>query len=470
MKTYFINPPFPSKISREGRCMIEGSAWGTILPPISLVSCASIARNAGSAVYFSDCIAENIGILDLKNKIQEFQPDLVILNTTTPSIQNDLKMVNIIKTLNPDIKVGIIGIHASVLPDETFSLSEDLDYIIKREPEFVLQDLILALRNKKPLDQIAGLSYRLNGKIFHNQPRGFIKNLDLLPFPAWDLVDISKYKITFTDNSYLLIIPSRGCPYNCTFCNSKVYYGQQLRLRSPEKIVDEMEWIQKTFKVNDILFWAESFTVNKKFVMSICREIIRRNLHIRWISNSRVDNIDFEMLKQMKLAGCWMIAFGIESGNQTILDNAKKNITLKQSIEAVRLTEKLGLKISAHVIIGLPGETKETILETLNFVKRLNIDFIQFYCAVPFPGSYLYDLAKKNKWINSDNWSDFHQGYSILDTDTLSSSAVMTFRRKAYLSYYLRSKQIFKTLKQVRSLTEFRHFLSIAIRFMFWIK
>jgi len=469
MKTYFINPPASSKISREGRCMVEGSAWGTVLPPISLASCASTVRNTGSEVMLDDCIAEDISLLDLEDRIKRFQPDLIILNTATPSIENDLKIAKLAKALNSSIKVGTIGIHPSILVDNTFSLSEDLDFIIRGEPEFTVRDLVLALRDNISLDQITGLSYRLNGKIFYNKSREFINDLDLLPFPAWDLVDISKYKITFTKNPYLLIIPSRGCPYNCIFCNSKVYYGQRLRLRSPQKIVDEMEWIQKKFKVNDILFWAESFTVNKEFVINICNEIMKRGLHIRWISNSRVDNVDWEILNMMKSAGCWMVGFGVESGNQVVLNNSRKQIRLSQSRDAVYLARKVGLQVSIHSIIGLPGETRKTALETINFVKQLDADFAQFYCAVPFPGSDLFNLAKQNKWLDNCKWSDFNQSHSVLTTNELDSKTVERLRRRAYLNYYLRPKLFWKIGRQTKSLSSLGQLFLTAIRFWKWI-
>jgi len=470
MKVYLINPPAAIKMSREGRCMVRGSAWAMILPPFSLVSCAAVLRKNGFEVKVTDCIAEGINLSALEGEIKKYNPDLVILNTTTPSIDEDLKVVEIAKKISLKIKTGIIGIHPSSLPNKTFSLSKGLDYIIRGEPEISTKDLALVLDNNQPLSKVKGISYRIAGEIFHNPPREFIKDLDSLPFPAWDLIDVNNYKIPFTNNPFLLILPSRGCPYQCIFCNAKVYYGEKSRLRSPQKIVKEMKLIKDKFKVEDFLFWTESFTLRKRFVMEIADEILRRGLKFRWICSSRVDNVDLELLEKMKKAGCWMIGFGIESGDQKILNDSKKGITLEQSINAVRLAKKVGMEISIHCIIGLPGETKKTALKTLSFAKSLDADYAQFYCAVPFPGSELYKMAGEKKWLSTSDWSRFNQSQSVLNTETLKAEEVMQLRKKAYFNYYLRPKQIFGTLRKIRSVSELRSLFYLVKDFLGWIR
>ena len=469
MKVYFINPPAMVEMSREGRCMVKGSAWTFTLPPISLANCAAILREKGFEVKISDCIAEEIDFFNLGEKIRRYNPDLIIFNTATPSINKDLKVAKIAKKISNEIKVGAIGIHPSCLTTQTFSLSRDLDYILKGEPEFTVRDLALSLKNNHSLSKVEGLSYRINDKIIHNPSRKFIENLDTIPFPAWDLIDVNKYRMPFTNKPFLLVSPSRGCPYQCIFCNSQIYYGEKLRLRSPQRIGEEIEWVKTNFKVDSFLFWTESFTLNKEFVMKLAEEILKKNLKIEWTCNSRVDSVDLELLQRMKESGCWMVGFGVESGNQKILNYSKKSITLKQSIDAVKLTQKAGMEVSAQFIIGLPGETKKTALETLSFAKKLNADYVQFYCAVPFPGSKLYKMAAEKEWINSNDWSKFNQDESVLDMKTLSGEEVMKLRKKAYLSYYLRPQQVFKTLKKIKSLSEFKNFLYMVKKFFNWI-
>jgi len=469
MKVYFINPPAVVKMSREGRCMVKGSAWTFTLPPISLANCAAVLREKGFEVKISDCIAEGIDFFNLKKKIRRYNPDLIIFNTATPSINKDLKVAKITKEISNKIKVGAIGIHPSCLIKQTFSLSRELDYVIKGEPEFTVRDLALSLKNNQSLSKVEGLSYRIDGKIIDNPFRKFIENLNLIPFPAWDLIDVNKYRMPFTNKRFLLVNPSRGCPYQCIFCNSQIYYGKRLRLRSPKKIGEEIEWVKTNFKVDNFLFWTESFTIDKKFVIKLTDEILKKNLKIKWTCNSRVNNVDLELLKRMKESGCWMIGFGIESGNQKILDYSKKGVILKQSMNAVKLAKKAGIEVSAQFIIGLPGETKKTALETLSFAKKLDADYVQFYCAVPFPGSELYEMAIKRKWINNNDWSKFNQDESILNIETLSGEEVMKLRKKAYLSYYLRPKQIFRTLRKIKSLSEFKNFLDAIKNFFNWV-
>jgi len=469
MKVYFINPPATIPISREGRCMIRKSAWAFTLPPISLAYCAAILREEGFEVKIIDCIAEGINQLVLKEKIKQYNPDIIILNTATSSIVNDIKIADDIKEINPLVKVGVIGIHPSSLPDETFSLSKGLDYIIRGEPEITTKELILALDNNQSLSKVEGISYRIGEKIFHNSSRELIKDLDSLPFPAWDLIDIHNYKIPFTNNPFLLILPARGCPYKCIFCNAKIYYGDQIKLRSPRKVVDEIEWAKNNFKVVDFHFWTESLTLQKKFILGIIDEILKRNLKIKWTCNSRVDNIDLELLEKMKKAGCWMIGFGIESGDQIILDNAKKGITLEQSKNAVKLAQKAGLEVSIQCIIGLPGETNKTALKTISFAKSLNADYAQFYCAVPFPGSDLYQIAKEKRWLSTNEWFKFDQSQSVLNLENFKAEEAMQLRRKAYFRYYINPKQIFRTLKKIKNVTELKDFLYMIKHFLSWI-
>jgi len=469
MKVYFINPPATIQINREGRCMIRKSAWTFTFPPISLASCVAVLRERGFGVKITDCIAEGINFSILSEEIKKYNPDLVILNTATPSIVSDIKVADSIKKIDPIIKVGVIGIHPSSLPNETFGISKSLDYIIRGEPEFTIRDLALALDNNQPLSKVEGISYRINGQIFHNSSRELIKDLDSLPFPAWDLIDINNYKIPFTNSPFLLIVPSKGCPYKCIFCNAKTYYGDKIRLRSPRKVADEIEWAKTNFKVEDFHFWTESLTLQKNFALSVADEILKRNLKIRWTCSSRVDNIDLELLEKMKKAGCWMIGFGIESGDQIILDNAKKGITLEQSKNAVKLAQKAGLEVSIQCIIGLPGETNKTALKTISFAKSLNADYAQFYCAVPFPGSDLYQIAKEKRWLSTNEWFKFDQSQSVLNLENFKAEEAMQLRRKAYFRYYINPKQIFRTLKKIKNVTELKDFLYMIKHFLSWI-
>lgn len=456
---------------REGRCMQRAGAWTAVWPPISLALSAAVARNLNMEPKLSDCIVEDIDFIKLSKLIKEFAPSLIVINTATPSIVSDLSVAALAKKINPKIKVAAFGIHVSALPEDSFRIEPALDIIVRGEPESTIAELTLGLQEGKNLSGIAGLSFRQGPRIIHNPERSAIENLDSLPFPAWDLIDRSKYILPFTtDKEFLLVATSRGCPFGCLFCADRAYYGNKLRLFSPVKIVDGMVQAKRNFGIDTFLFWAESFTINQKFAEAVSDEIIKRNEKFTWICNSRVDHVNLSLLKKFKSAGCIMVGYGIESGNQGVLDSAGKGITIEQIKEAARMTKKAGLQTVGHCIIGLPGETRNTIAQTVKFVKKLDLDFAQFYCAVPFPGSALYEAAKERGWINTGNWTYFEQNYSVMDLDKLTARETMKLRHWAYLSFYLRPKMVYRTLMRIKSWKQFLNFCGMVWEFFDWAK
>lgn len=471
MKVLLLNPPADHGVRqvREGRCMQRAGAWTAIWSPISLAITASVLRDRGFEVKIIDAIVENLDFLDLNKILIDFLPKVVIMNAATPSMESDLSTCQVIKEVNSEIKTAVIGIHGTCLPDDCFRMQSCLDFIVRGEPEFTVLDLCVAIDKGVELKSVDGLSYRENESYFHNPDRAFVDNLDILPLPAWDLVDIDKYRMPFTNKKFLLVATGRGCPYQCTFCADNAYYGKKLRLRSPKKIVDELEWDVLQFDVKDFLFWSESFTINTDFAKQVADEIISRKLDINWVCNSRVDNVDSEFLVKIKKAGCWMIGFGIESGNQDILNSVKKGINVKDTVKAVELSKKAGLEVTAHCILGFPQDTKETILETVEFVKKLEIDYAQFYCAVPFPGSELYKEAIDKRWMCSQDWRMFEQNFSVLNTPSLSAKEIMRLRSFAYRSFYFRPQKITKILKQIKTIPQLINLIKGTADFLGWI-
>lgn len=470
MKIYLINPPAPLgvKMVREGRCMQRKGAWTTVWPPVSLASIASLLREDGFDVYLNDCIVEDINEEGLLRRVDEIRPDMAVINTATASIEHDMRIADLIKESSPGIVTAAIGIHVSALPEDSLNMAEGMDIVIRGEPELTSKELARAVRDKKELGSVDGISFRRNGSVINNRDRAYIQDLDTLPFPAWDLINTRNYLMPFTDRPFLLLTTSKGCPYSCTFCPAEPYYGKKVRLRRPERVVDEMEWVKKTFGVTDFLIWSETFTFSRDFVNSFCDEIRRRNLGVRWVCNSRVDAVSLEMLKNIKSAGCWMVGYGVESGVQEILDRAKKGITLEQVRNAVKLAREAGLETTAHVIFGLPGETPQTAQKTIDFVKGLGLDFAQFYCVVPWPSTMLYKEAKEKGWIACDDWSLFEQNYSVLDMETISKEDVVKYRKKAIREFYFRPSVILKTIKKIRGVKELRLFIGMLREFLTW--
>jgi len=471
MKVHLINPPSPGELgfTREGRCMQKEGVWTTTWPPISLTQTAAILRERGYEVRVNDCSVEGVDREALRAILKDFSPQLVVMNSTTPSLNFDMTIPALVKEELPEAKVAAFGIHVGTLPEETFSMSDALDYIVRGEPEYTIADLADGLANETDLSAIAGLSLRRNGAIFHAQNRGFFKNLDEMPYPAWDLIDLDNYKLPFSGRHFLMVTTARGCPYDCIYCVAQSYYGRKIRMRKVPKIVDEIEYLGERYGVRDFFFWSESFTIIKAAIKELCREILRRNLKVRWVCNSRVDNIDQELLELMKKAGCWMISYGIESGEQAILDAIKKDITLDQIRETVYLTRRIGFQIAGHFVLGLPGETAQTLQKTYDFACSLDLDYAQFYCASPWPGSEFYRMAKSEGWLASHNWDDFEQDKSVTNYPGLSADEITRFRNWASRRFYLRPKIVWRTMTRMRSPAEVKNFLRMLRAFLTWI-
>jgi len=448
MKVLILNPPNPDheKYVREGRCEQRASSFQYLMVPISLPSIAGLLRERGLDVKIVDCVAEEYDSQKTIKIIKKYDPGLIIFNIATVTYEGDKNFMALVRKAQPKAHLTAIGIHVTALAMETL-IDTKLDSVIRGEPEMTALKLAIALQQEKSLKKIKGLSCKGNPSLINNQARPMISDLDTLPFPARDLINNKLYKMPVYNRPYTLIITSRGCPNGCSFCTASLYYGSKIRMRSPENILAEIKEVLQVHKIKDITFWADTFTYNRNFVFKLCQAIIDSGLKFRWMCNARVDKVDLEMLQIMKKAGCEIVSYGVESGVQKILDRVGKNITLKQIRQAFLWTRKAGLESAAYIIFGLPGETKKTIQETMRFVKKINPDYIQFYSAIPYPGTKFYKEAFEKDWIVTSNWEDFEQGKNIISTPQLSVEELAKLRKMAYLQFYLRPVYIWGRLK-----------------------
>jgi len=472
MKVLLLNPPPVDGVNvvREGRCMQRTATWTTVWAPVSLATTAAVLRDAGLEPRIVDGIVEEIDLAGLGRLVADWQPGLVVINTATPSIESDLALGTTVKESWPAAKTLAMGVHLSALPEECLAMGPDIDMLVRGEPEYTIRDAALALAAGEPLDGVIGLSWRGDdGAVHHNEKRPFIAHLDELPFPAWDLVDTGNYRLPFSNKRFLLVASARGCPYGCTFCANKVYYGARLRKRLPKRIVDEMEWVVKKFGITDFLVWSESFTNDQEYAIETAEEIIRRGLKIDWVSNSRVDTVSEKLLKTIKAAGCWMIGYGIESGNQQVLDSVRKGTSLQQAVDAVRMAQQAGLEVTGHCVLGFPGETEETMQQTIDFAKRLKLDYVQFYCAVAFPGSPLYQQCLDSGWLDESDWKYFEQNFSVISTPQLAAAQVMKARDKAFKQYYLQPRVVWNMVKKIRTPGDLANFARMVKDFLSWV-
>ena len=382
---YILNPPSKDLKShiREGRCTQSGSMWSTIWPPFTLASIASIMAREGFLVKASDASVENRSIQSVISDILIFKTDLLIYSTGSPTIKSDLLFASLVKDQNPSIKIAVIGTHVTAIDKDILEKYLAIDFIIRNEPEYTCLELAKSLSgnfNNKEFS-ILGLSYRNGHIIIKNDDRPFVEDLDQLSTPLWSDFNLNNYKVPLINKKFLIISPHRGCNYNCTFCTTHLYYGNKVRSRSVDLIIDEINNLKLLYGINYFFFWADTFTYDKSFILELSTAL--RELEIHWFCNSRIDSIDEEMLMAMKESGCFMISYGVESISDEVLKKANKKLSISQVEHTLSFTKKLGLLSIIHIIIGLPGETLKTAKKTLDFVKTSKADFAQFYYAAP---------------------------------------------------------------------------------------
>ncbi|MEK7142964.1 MAG: radical SAM protein [Patescibacteria group bacterium] len=468
MKVLILNPPVKNheKFIREGRCEQRASSFQYLMVPISLPSIAALLREKGFEVKVIDSMAEELDFIEAIDAIEKFNPRFIITNFSTATYPTDKDFTFELKKAIPKIHITAIGVHVTSLPGETLRETA-LDSVIRGEPEITTLELAEAIAQRKNLKRIKGLSYRSNPAIVHNPDREFIADLNILPFPARDLLKNERYKMPVYNRPYTLVVTARGCPNNCSFCTASLYYGTKIRYRKISSVLDEVEEIIKIHHINDITFWADTFTFDRDYVLAICQGIKERGLKFRWMANARVDRVDLELLNIMRKSGCQIISYGVESGVQKILNNIGKNITLKEIRQAFLWTRQAGIESAAHIIFGLPGETEETIRKTIKFVLALNPDYVQFYSAIPFPGTRFYHQALENGWLVASSWQDFEVGKNVISTPELSLPQLAKWRKRAYLQFYLRPAYIFSKMKKfIHQPRDFWPFIKQAVSFL----
>lgn len=440
MRLLLLNPPTVEGkgFIREGRCTQEGGVWTTLWPPISLATVGAVLERDGHQVEARDASATGYSRTQLLADIAEAPPDAVIWSTGTPSIGDDLALATEIKRVAPATRTAVFGTHVTALDEISLFQTPALDAIFRNEPEATAADWVSKLHQPERFSEIPGLSYRQGSTVRRNPDRPFLSDLDLLPAPAWHLFDLDPYRLPLKGSRFLMVTPHRGCPYPCSYCTAQTYYGAKLRRRSVERVIEEIRVNVEVHGVKELFFWSDTFTLDKRYVMALAEAMMP--LGVSWASNSRVDTIDAELARAMRRAGCWMISFGIESGSQELLDAVGKGATVDEAERAVAVVKAAGIKVAGHFVLGLPGETKESLDKTLELAARLPLDFEQFYCAVPFPGSRLYDEAREKGWLQEQDFSRYRQDEAILELPGLTPEEVMRYRQAAYRRFYTRPR------------------------------
>jgi len=473
IKVLVINEPFVKDFCRTQRWAARTRGRVLRAPDWLAYATAVLERN-NLNVKLIDMVAEDKTKEDLRKLIIKEMPDFVVLDSTTPSIYSDIECASIIKEVNKDIKIIMVGPHISALPDETLKEANGaIDVACIGEYDYTVKDVI---ENFSNLENVKGICYISNGKIIRTPKRPLIEELDNLPFPAWHHLDLMKYFDGGKLYPYIDIISGRGCPNLCIFCLwPQVMHGTYYRMRSPKNVVDEIEYDLKLcpkIKKGEFFFEDDTFTVNKKRAIEICEEILRRNLKITFSVNARVDTADLEMFKIMKRAGCRELLVGFESGVNEILEKSNKKIRVEQSYEFIRLAKEAKLAVHGCFVIGLLYETEDTAKETIKFALSLGCDTVQFSGAVPFPGTVFYEIAKKNNWLNTSNWRDWLDGgeqKGVISYKDLNSKIINYYVDLGLKKFYFRPGYIIKFLFSTKNFNDLYRKLRGAKNFLSYL-
>lgn len=460
-----INPPGLKGevfIKEVWRCGIKGKVRDYTFPQIGLAYVAAVVEEAGLKAQIIDGVAEELSKEETLARLESFDTDVAVIHTTTPSYMNDSRVSRAIRESMPGVSIGLVGTHPNALPEESLR-DFDADFVLLGEAESTIGDLIL--RWNEPWNTIDGLCFRNGDSYVRTRPRPEIKDLDSLPFPARHL--LPSYVSPFDKKTpYTSVIPSRGCPYQCTYCRAGTVW-KDVRFRSPQNVLQELELISQTNGIREILFFADTFTLHKPWVMELCELLVKSGIGVSWSCNSRVDSIDEEMLEAMKAAGCHSITYGIESGSQEVLDRVKKLATVEDAEVAVRLTKEIGIKCIAYFLVGLPGETWETIGETMRFALRTDPDYILVYIATPYPGTEFHREARREGWLLNTDWESYTiEGSAVIQTEHLTPEDLIKAQRLFYRRFYFRPSYIFRHARRIRSIENLRFQAGKAFRLL----
>lgn len=481
MKIVLLNPPYFPMFSRQSRSPAVTKS-STLYYPYYLSYAAGVLENEGFDVYLIDAPAEGLNRDDTIKKISDIKPEIVICETSTPSIENDAFVMESIKKIGVKYIIAV-GTHVSATPEETLKEYPFIDVIARGEYEYTVREIVQKIKDQKGSDfflGITGTTYSKDGKITNNKDREKIQNLDELPFVS------SVYKKHFRKhlsvyfyganlNPVVSIISGRGCPYQCAFCvYPQVMMGHEYRLRSIKNLVDELEYIKKELpEVKEIFIEDDTFTVNKKRAMEICDEIIKRKLKIIWSTNSRA-SADLELLSKMKKSGCRLLCVGFESGSQELLDKMGKGIKLSDYFDFVNSAKCAGVMVHGCFIYGNEGETKETMKRTLALAKKLNCDSAQFYPIMVYPGTRAYKKYLEMGFITAKRYSEWltKEGLHncVVDLPNISKEELVSFCDYSRRKFYLNPKYLlFKFIQVIRHPREFKRNFRAAKTLMRYI-
>lgn len=467
MRVFILYPPI-SKMERYGSEV--GNAGGNQIP-LGIFYLGSYLRSLGHKVRVADAESQNLTTDDIVARIKDFKPDLMGISSTTVAFHRTVETAKAVKAEFPDLPIVLGGPHVSSNTAHAMSCQE-IDYGVVGEGEETLRDLVLALEEGGPLEEIPGLSFRQEGEWVLNSPRPMIPDLDSLPLPAYDLIpNITVYSpppTNYKKSPVANIITGRGCPNLCTFCD-KTTFGSRLRQRSAENVAEEIELLYQEYGVREIAFVDDTFTYGKKRIYRLFEILKEKDIFIYWTCMSRINTVDYDLLKYMKDNGCWHISFGIESGSPEILKIIKKDISLEDAETVIGWCKELKIRTKGFFMIGHPGETEESLNMTIRTALSLPLDDIVASINTPIPGSPQYDMVPDYGELDTTDWTKFNGWRPVFVPFGLSQERLLAKHRELYRRFYLRPRVLWRYGLSFFSPTGLKRFsvLCRALPFLF---
>lgn len=452
-----VVPP-TGKFVREDRCQTPIGKLKTISlrPPIDLLYAAGGFEAAGCQVKFVDYSAEERGWEAYKEDLLKFSPHDVLVSATTLSVSEDLQAVALAKEILSKVRTGAMSTYFQTLDRSTLLTHRELDYVLRGEYE----SACVELGEGKGLGDILGLSWRTaSGEVIRNPDRPFEQNLDCLPLPARHLAKNELYIRPDTGQPQTTIVTNRGCPFTCIYCLANQVAGKRNRYRSVSDVIAEIRNCIETLGIRNFLFRSELFTQNGAWVKKLCEAIVDSNLKISWACNSRVDCVDPTLLQAMKRAGCWIIAYGVESGDQATLDKIEKRAKVEDAFAAVRMTREAGIRSSVYLMIGLPWDTEELIEKQAQFARELDPDFLEVFYPYPFPGTPLHSFAIEHGLLAEGELPRVAYAEPAIPGLYLGIEQLKNLRSRVLRDYYLRPKIVARTLRNAKSPKELWNYI-----------
>jgi len=473
MKVLLVNEPYVKGFNRTQRWAAR--TRGRVLrPPDWLAYATAVLEHAGVDTQLHDFPARDLGKDDLRQLVRREQPDFVVLDSTTPSIYSDIECARICKE-ESRAAVIMVGPHASALPEETIALADGaVDVICIGEYDFTVLDVV---GDYPRLANVKGICYLANGRATRTAQRPLIEDLDSLPFPAWHHLDLMSYFDGSKLYPYIDIFSGRGCPHRCIFCLwPQVMHGRTVRLRSPAAVVDEIErdimLCPRVVRGGEFFFEDDTFTMVKSNAAAICEEILRRGLRITFSVNARTDTADLELFRILKRSGCRELLVGFESGDPEILSRINKKATVEDARHFMALAREVGLDVHGCFVLGLPGETRETMENTIKLALELGLHTVQFSGAVPFPGTQYFEHCREHGLLKADRWdawlADGEQA-AVIDYPGLTAEEIDSAVDRGLKKFYFRPSYMVEFLFRTRSTADLYRKLRGAANFFSYL-